>query len=106
MLPIVAFPHGILVVLIGKANAQSAILKGEPKMAVFSACPDRHPPLVVIHLLQMYASTRRNHFIKRRSSIWQLALGPDFERRASLFPDHAVHPKMEYARPLRVLQIS
>jgi hypothetical protein len=37
-----------------------------------------HPPVIVRHLLQVKGCATGDNFVKRRSSIWQLALRPNF----------------------------
>ena len=101
MLPVVALPICAVLALVGEVNPQPSVLHTEVQMEVFPTGLDSHPPVVVRHLLKVNEGTLGNDFIKRRSSVWQLALGPDLERRAVLLPGHAANLIMEYARPLR-----
>jgi hypothetical protein len=57
-------------------------------MEILSTGFQPHPPMIVSHLLQMNESASRNNFVKGRPSIRQLALRPNFQRTAVLFPNH------------------
>ena len=79
MFPAVAFPFCAVFALVGEVNREASILHTEIQMEVLPAGLDAHPPGIVGHLLQVDESALGDNLIKRRSPIWQMALGSDLE---------------------------
>ena len=68
-LPIVAFPFGVLLALVGQMNPQALALDPKVQMEVLSTCFQAHPPMIVCHLLQMNVGAACHNFVERRPSI-------------------------------------
>ena len=79
MLPVVAFPFSAVFTLVGEVNPKASILHAEIQMEVLPTGFNPHPPMIVSHLLKVNRCTRGDNLVKRRSSIWQSALGSDLQ---------------------------
>ena len=89
MLPIVAFPRGVLrlvVALVRQLNEQPPVSQAEVQMKVLSSRPNAHPPVVVIHLFQMDGCARGDNLIESGPTVLQRALSSDFESALVLLP--------------------
>src|ERR1051326_1725835 len=93
MLPIVAFPRSVLclaLALVRQLDEQAPVPQPKVQVEIFPGCSNAHPPVVMVHLLQVDGSARGNYLIKSTPTILHRALGSDLELAAVLFPDEIV----------------